>query len=62
MIVWTLVLGIIVVSEVLTRLMTPKFDGTSLALMDISSGTYLGFKSNHGKAGTAPTASEDRAA
>ena len=44
MIVWTLVLGIIVVSEVLTRLMTPKFDGTSLALMGISSGTYLGFK------------------
>ena len=43
-IMWTLVMGIIFVSEVLTRLAMPKFDTTLLALMGISSGTYLGFK------------------
>jgi hypothetical protein len=43
-IVWTLVLGIVFCSEVLTKLAMPTFDATLLVLMGISSGTYLGFK------------------
>jgi hypothetical protein len=44
MIVWTLVLGVVFCSEVLTKLAMPTFDSTLLILMGISSGTYLGFK------------------
>src|ERR1700757_4175611 len=44
MIVWTLVLGVVFCSEVLTKLGMPNFDSTLLILMGISSGTYLGFK------------------
>lgn len=43
-IVWTLVLGVVFCSEVLTKLAMPTFDTTLLVLMGISSGTYLGFK------------------
>jgi hypothetical protein len=43
-IVWTLVLGVVFCSEVLTKLAMPTFDSTLLVLMGISSGTYLGFK------------------
>ena len=43
-IVWTLVLGLIFCSDVLTKLGMPTFDSTLLVLMGISSGTYLGFK------------------
>ncbi len=43
-IVWTLVLGVVFCSEVLTKLAMPSFDSTLLILMGISSGTYLGFK------------------
>jgi hypothetical protein len=43
-VVWTLILGIIFVSGVLTQLAMPVFDSTLLALMGISSGTYLGFR------------------
>jgi hypothetical protein len=43
-IIWTIVLGIIFVSSVYDRLAMPEFSGTLLALMGISSGTYLGFK------------------
>ena len=43
-VVWTLVLGVVFVSEVLTKLAMPVFDTTLLTLMGISSGTYLGFK------------------
>ena len=43
-VVWTLILGVIFVSEVPTKLTMPSFDSTLLALMGISSGTYLGFK------------------
>lgn len=42
--VWTLVLGFVFVSKVLENLAMPEFDATLLALMGISSGTYLGFK------------------
>lgn len=43
-IVWTLVLGVIFCSNVITKLAMPNFDPTLLVLMGISSGTYLGFK------------------
>jgi Ca2+/Na+ antiporter len=44
MVIWTLVLGIVFVQQVLSNLSLPDFDATLLALMGISSGTYLGFK------------------
>jgi len=43
-VIWTIVLGIIFVNSVYDRLAMPEFSGTLLALMGISSGTYLGFK------------------
>jgi len=43
-VVWTLILGVVFVSEVLTKLAMPVFDTTLLTLVGISSGTYLGFK------------------
>jgi hypothetical protein len=43
-VVWTLVLGIVFASQVITKLAMPAFDQTLLLLMGISSGTYLGFK------------------
>lgn len=45
MVVWTLVLGIIFIHEVLSRLSMPEFSTTLLTLMGISSGTYLFGKS-----------------
>jgi hypothetical protein len=42
--VWTFVLGLIFLSSVLLELTMPEFSGTLLALMGISSGTYIGFK------------------
>jgi hypothetical protein len=44
MIVWTLVLSMVFVIEVFQQLSMPEFSTTLLALMGISSGTYLGFK------------------
>src|SRR5262249_15210325 len=44
MAVWTLVLGIVFIERFVITLALPDFDGTLLALMGISSGTYLGFK------------------
>ncbi len=41
---WTLVLGVIFVSNVLHDLAMPEFSPTLLAIMGISGGTYLGFK------------------
>ncbi|HET8797689.1 MAG TPA: hypothetical protein VFO89_08380 [Thermoanaerobaculia bacterium] len=41
---WTVVLGIIFIATVIHDLSMPEFNGTLLALMGISSGTYLGFK------------------
>jgi hypothetical protein len=46
-VVWTLILGVVFVSEVLTKLTMPVFDTTLLTLIGISSGTYLGFKVSH---------------
>jgi hypothetical protein len=42
--VWTAVLGLWFVSSVVYDLSMPEFSATLLALMGISSGTYLGFK------------------
>jgi len=44
MAVWTLVLGIVFVKEVVTEIAMPEFSATLLALMGISGGTYIGFK------------------
>lgn len=44
MAVWTIVLGFIFIYSVWTRLSMPEFSATLLALLGISSGTYLGFK------------------
>jgi hypothetical protein len=41
---WTLVLGIIFVIQVYKVLAMPTFDGSLLALLGISAGTYLGLK------------------
>jgi hypothetical protein len=43
-VVWTLTLGAVFVGAVIVNLAMPEFDPTLLALMGISSGTYLGFK------------------
>jgi hypothetical protein len=43
-VVWNIVLGIIFVVQVYKVLAMPNFDGTLLALMGISAGTYLGLK------------------
>jgi len=43
MFVWTIVLGIIFITEVYRNLAMPDFSATLLALMGISSGTYMGF-------------------
>ena len=41
---WTAVLGLVFVCHFLANYSLPEFSGTTLALMGISSGTYLGFK------------------
>ena len=43
-VVWTLVLIFIFIAKVVNDLSMPEFDGTLLALMGISGGTYIGFK------------------
>lgn len=42
--VWTLILGIIFLLEVVKHLQFPEFDSSLLTLQGISAGTYLGFK------------------
>lgn len=46
--VWTLVLGVIFCRSVYDSLQMPEFSATLLGLMGISSGTYLGFKTQEG--------------
>lgn len=43
-VIWTMVLGGVFVTEVVWDLSMPEFSATLLALMGISSGTYVGFK------------------
>jgi len=44
MCVWTLVLGIIFITEVWTNMAMPDFNATLLGLMGVSAGTFIGFK------------------
>lgn len=44
MLVWTIVLGMVFITKVWKYRELPTFDGAMLALMGITSGTYLGFK------------------
>lgn len=44
MVAWATILGLMFAIEVLARLAMPQFDANLLALMGISSGTYLGLK------------------
>jgi hypothetical protein len=56
-VVWTLVLGGIFLTAVFWDLTMPEFSATMLALMGISSGTYIGFKlpmKNDERASTPP--------
>jgi len=46
-IVWTLVLSGVFLTSVIWDLTMPDFNTTLLALMGISSGTYLGFRLPH---------------
>jgi hypothetical protein len=64
MVVWTVVLGIIFIHEVLSRLSMPEFSTTLLTMMGISSGTYLIGKSSEpqGAPGTQPAAGAGGAA
>lgn len=41
---WTVVIGVVFCIEVYRNLALPTFDGTILAILGISAGTYLGFK------------------
>jgi len=41
---WTVLIGLIFISSVVNQLAQPTLDTTLLALMGISSGTYIGFK------------------
>jgi len=59
MFVWTLILGVIFVVKVFKYRELPTFDPTMLALMGITSGTYLGFKLQEPK--TDPRASSKAA-
>ncbi len=42
--VWSLVLGFVFISQTLENLAMPEFSATLLTLMGITSGTYIGFK------------------
>ena len=43
-VVWSVVLGFVFVTEVYQSLAMPEFSATLLSLMGIAGGTYLGFK------------------
>ena len=43
-VVWTVVLGFVFVTEVYQSLAMPEYSATLLSLMGITGGTYLGFK------------------
>jgi hypothetical protein len=57
-VVWTLILGGVFLTSVLWDLTMPEFSATMLALMGISSGTYIGFKLPMKGEGPAPRESE----
>ena len=51
--VWTMTLGVMFASNVIAELAMPDFNATTLALLGISAGTYLGFKFPDSRAMTA---------
>lgn len=51
--VWTLLLGLIFVTQVYNEFAMPEFDATLLGLLGISAGTYVGFKLPESKRETA---------
>lgn len=55
MFVWTIVLGVIFLASVYNDLSMPEFSATLLGLMGISSGTYLGVKTQASKDGPPPS-------
>ena len=61
-IAWTGLLGIVFLSQVVTRLTMPDFDSSVLALMGISAGAYLGFKVPESHVGDAPATAAPPAA
>lgn len=52
---WTLIMTYVFLDSVIGRLVMPEFDNTVLALMGVSSGTYLGFKVPEKAGGAAPS-------
>lgn len=54
MVVWTIVMGLIFITQVCSSLIMPDFDTQMLGLMGISSGAYLGFKIPAGAPQTPP--------
>ena len=56
MFIWTIVVAIIFITAVYDQLAMPEFSATLLALMGISSGTYLGFMITEPPASTDPFA------
>lgn len=54
MLVMTITLGLIFVFDVATKLIMPEFDASMLALMGLSSATYVGLKIPEQKAGAMP--------
>jgi uncharacterized membrane protein YuzA (DUF378 family) len=59
MAIWTLVLGVIFASAVYKTLAMPEFEGTLLALMGISGGTYVGFKFQENQTKTTKTTAKE---
>jgi hypothetical protein len=59
MFIWTLVLGVIFIASVYKNLSMPEFSATLLGLMGISSGTYVGFKTQEKTAADAPAGTTD---
>jgi len=62
LLVWNLTLGIFFVIRLATDLRMPEFDATTLGLLGLSAGAYVGFKlpEKHGaETGAAPEAADD---
>jgi hypothetical protein len=52
MFIWTIVLGLVFIYEVLTTFKMPEFDATLLALQGLSSGTFVALKAQEKPAGS----------
>ncbi len=56
--IWTLILGVIFIYEVLINLAMPEFNAALLAIMGVSGGTYIGFKLPPGAKQNEPASQE----